>query len=148
MKSLADISYAATTGLFSYAGKAHGTVNSAGYVVMRADGVVVYGHRAAWFKHYGVWPKTIDHKNGIRSDNRIENLREVTSCENAQNTVHGTGAHFHKPSNSWKSAICINHRQIHLGYFPDAEHAAECYQFAKEFFHQPPRSSHAKVVAR
>jgi hypothetical protein len=143
MKTLADIAYDPTTGVFTYAGIPHGTVNRSGYVVMRGDSKVLYGHRIAWFKTYGVWPVMIDHINGNRTDNCIANLREVTAAQNIQNTVHGKGTHYHKPSKSWKSAICINHRQIHLGYFPDAASAAECYQFAKEFFHQPRRSYHA-----
>jgi len=142
MKAISDIDYGPTTGVFTYAGAPHGTVNRSGYLVMRADSKVHYGHRLAWFKMHGVWPKTIDHINGDRTDNRIENLREVTSVQNAQNTVHGIGAHYHKPSKSWKSAININRKQVHLGYFPDAASAAECYQFAKEFFHQP-RIKHA-----
>ena len=137
MKKLSDITYAPDTGMFHYGGKIHGTVNRNGYIVMRADGVVVYGHRAAWFKVHGVWPTLIDHINGDRTDNRISNLREVTPSVNLQNTTHGRGCHFHKPSQSWKSAISVNRRQIHLGYFKTAADATECYLFAKEFFHNP-----------
>ncbi|RTL03977.1 HNH endonuclease [Candidatus Dependentiae bacterium] len=34
---------------------------------------------------YGSFPKITDHINGIRDDNRISNLREVTMRENLQN---------------------------------------------------------------
>lgn len=35
--------------------------------------------------HYGVWPvDLIDHRNGIRDDNRISNLR---ACSNGQNKI-------------------------------------------------------------
>ena len=143
MKALADITYEPATGLFLYNGKVHGTINRGGYVVFRADSKVYYGHRVAWFRVHGVGPTVIDHKNGVRSDNRIENLRDVTQRVNAQNTMHGRGCHFHKPSQSWKSAICVAGRQIHLGYFSNPEEATECYAFAKEFFHTPLRSAHA-----
>lgn len=37
-------------------------------------------HRLAWFYVTGEWPKgLVDHKNLDRSDNRWENLREVTA---------------------------------------------------------------------
>lgn len=43
-------------------------------------------HRLMWFFHYGEWPKhTIDHINRDKTDNRIENLRDVTLRENCQN---------------------------------------------------------------
>jgi hypothetical protein len=34
----------------------------------------------------------IDHINGVRDDNRIENLRDVSASENSKNVVHGRWA--------------------------------------------------------
>ena len=43
-------------------------------------------HRLIWLYVYGEFPEdTIDHINGIRDDNRIENLRACTNKENLQN---------------------------------------------------------------
>ena len=42
-------------------------------------------HRLVWMLHYGYNPGMLDHINGIRTDNRICNLREATAKENAQN---------------------------------------------------------------
>lgn len=43
-------------------------------------------HRLVWMYHNGVWPNaSLDHINGIRTDNRIENLREATHKENLTN---------------------------------------------------------------
>ena len=44
-------------------------------------------HRAAWALYYGRWPSEIDHLNGIKTDNRLCNLREVSRSENDQNRV-------------------------------------------------------------
>ena len=47
----------------------------------------IFAHRIAWFLYHGKWPeKYIDHINGNRSDNRIENLREVSHSENCKNS--------------------------------------------------------------
>ena len=47
----------------------------------------VYLHRLVWALVYGRFPKQIDHLNGIKTDNRLVNLREVTTSENDQNRL-------------------------------------------------------------
>jgi len=45
-------------------------------------------HRCVWVLCHGCWPQlTIDHINGNRLDNRIENLREVSMSENTLNML-------------------------------------------------------------
>jgi hypothetical protein len=44
-------------------------------------------HHIAWALVYGRFPRQIDHLNGIKTDNRLENLREVTKRENDENRV-------------------------------------------------------------
>jgi hypothetical protein len=137
------VTYDPDTGKLMRNGAPVGTKNRSGYVVLRYDGRVVYAHRLAWFLHHGAWPKIIDHISGDRADNRIANLREVTSSGNSQNmTGRRVGAHFHKPSGLWKSAIRNNGRSTHLGYYPSAEHATEAYLLAKEMIHPTWKGNH------
>ena len=49
--------------------------------------VYVYLHHAVWAVCKGRWPVQLDHVNGDVTDNRIENLREVTPSENKLNTL-------------------------------------------------------------
>lgn len=60
-------------------------VVSNGYVVIQVYGVKFRAHRLAWLFVFGYMPEIVDHINGITIDNRIANLRDVTSLENAQN---------------------------------------------------------------
>ena len=59
------------------------------YLYLRVDGNRhgIQLHRLVWALVYGRFPSQIDHVNGNRKDNRIENLREVTPSENDMNRV-------------------------------------------------------------
>ena len=142
-RTLAQIQYDPTTGVLYAAGAPLGTVNAHGYVVLRVDNKLMYAHRVAWYLHYGCWPDgALDHINGVRSDNRVGNLRSVSTHENAQNTVlrktskgNPPGAHLHAPTGRYKSAICVKGRNVHLGYYDTPEDASEMYLLAKEMLH-------------
>ena len=57
-----------------------------GYLIIGIRNRLVLGHRLAWCLHYGEWPAAfIDHKNGVKTDNRICNLRVCNKRENAAN---------------------------------------------------------------
>jgi hypothetical protein len=81
----------------------------------------------------------IDHINGNRSDNRIENLRVVTGMQNANNQqtrLAGArkamlGASFHKPSGKWISRVKINGKDKYLGLFDTPDEANQAYLAAK-----------------
>src|SRR5690554_6421992 len=61
------------------AGKPSGWVQPNGYIRMCIKGKHYQAHRLVWFYHYGVMPDGgIDHINGVKDDNRIENLRVVS----------------------------------------------------------------------
>lgn len=59
-----------------------------GYRCIRLLGKKTYAHRVIWEMFHGPIPEgmQIDHMNGVRSDNRIENMRLVTQQENLKNT--------------------------------------------------------------
>jgi hypothetical protein len=67
------------------AGKA-GTVTTRGYVQLRIDGQIYWGHRLIWAWHYGdPGDLYIDHVDRDKTNNRIENLKLVTFSENCYN---------------------------------------------------------------
>ena len=84
----------------------------------------------------------IDHKNGDRSDNRVENLRYCTNRENCcnskkQGNTSSTykGVSWDKTNNKWVSYIQINGKRKSLGYFDDEEDAAHVYdKFARKYY--------------
>ncbi len=108
-----------------------------GYLVGNFCGSNVSAHRVVWKMINGDEPDEIDHINGDRSDNRIENLRGCSRIENGRNlksnksnTSGAMGVSFHK-SGKWRAYIKVNHKQIHLGIFDKKEDAINARKSAE-----------------
>ena len=87
-------------------------------------------HQIAWFLYYGRWPTTgIDHINGIKNDNRIENLREATHRQNGANRK-AKGYYYRKGRGRYGAYIRANYKKIHLGYYDTEEEAQAAYRKA------------------
>lgn len=104
-----------------------------GYIRIRVDGKKYLGHRLAWLYVYGRWPRDqIDHINHDRADNRLENLREVssqTNCRNQSvrpdNNSGFTGISWDKDAGKWKSQIVALGKKINLGRYSDISDAVK-----------------------
>lgn len=116
-----------------------------GYRRIAIDGRRYLAHRLAWLYVHGTWPeRDIDHINGDKSFNGIQNLRDVTRQVNLQNkrramknsTSGLLGAHWNTLTASWRSRIQIGKKSIHLGMFSTAKQAHEAYLAAKRKYHQ------------
>ena len=72
-----------------HAGKVAGLLETHGYIRVRLNGVKTTAHQIVWSMFNGDIPDDmeIDHINGIRHDNRIENLRLTTKSSNQRNRV-------------------------------------------------------------
>lgn len=114
-----------------YAGTQAFTCVSEGYHVGAIKGIKYKAHRVIWAMHYGQWPTgQIDHINGDKSDNRIENLRDVTNRENCRNkrlfkanTSGHVGVWLKKETGKWVAEITVNYKTIPLGTFATKEGA-------------------------
>ncbi len=115
-----------------YSGKRAGSLDlSSGY---RYIGFTIKGKRQHFLEHrlvfiwfHGHFPKgQIDHEKGIKDQNWIEYLRDVSSSENNKNkrmpknnTSGVMGVSWHKPLGKWRAGIMVDYKTIHLGYFYD-----------------------------
>ena len=99
-------------------------------------------HQIVYLMHHGHIPKEIDHINGIRDDNRIENLREVTRRQNLmnrglpkRNTSGAKNVSWKKPINKWQVGLTVNGKKKYLGVYEDLELAELVATEARDKYH-------------
>ena len=124
-----------------------GTVDSStGYHRIAFEGKKYKSHRLAWLFTYGKWPEgVIDHVDGNKLNNRIENLRDVDQSVNMQNqrkvqvsnkTSCHLGVSFYEARGKFIAQIQLGGKQKHLGYFLTQEEASAAYLAAKRELHE------------
>jgi len=123
--------------------KEAGTILSDGYIGITLDKVRYLAHRLAYLFMKGRWPKyEIDHEDGVRSNNKWENLRAATDLDNSRNRkphknkriptkgVSPVSARGKKRKNPYAAYITVNGKQIYLGVHPTIEAASAAYRTA------------------
>lgn len=152
------VNYNPTTGIFSqikHKGRVSGTLDKDGYLKVSVLRTKHLAHRLAWLYMTGFHAPEhmhVDHINGVRSDNRWENLRLATPLENqayrvALNTNKpgiGTsgirGVYWDGRTNKWHVQIRRNGR-IHYGGYHFTLDLAEAA--AKSLRSRLPAISHS-----
>lgn len=105
-----------------------GGINKVGYRRITIDDTQYLAHRLIWMFVHGDWPSgMIDHINRVKTDNRIENLREADMTLNVRNRgayPSKTGVKGVYPQkNRFRASIQIGDKQTHLGTFDTIEEA-------------------------
>jgi hypothetical protein len=126
------------------AGMIAGSLGNQGYLLIMVDRRTHMAHRLAWLYVHGVFPKgDIDHINGVRSDNRIANLRDASRSLNIQNS-HGPrptnksgflGVCWSKKEAKWVAQITLNYKNTRIGSFDSPEEAHAAYLLVKRQVH-------------
>lgn len=124
-------------------GKRAGNLRSDGYLHVSVFGRKYLAHRLVWLHVTGTWPAgEIDHRNGVRDDNRFENLRDVTKVVNQQNRRDGKGAQralgvdFYRATGKFRARIKVDGRTLSLGHFDTKDEAVSAYVNAKRDMHE------------
>lgn len=145
------LDYSASTGLFTWrdgavpnglCGKIAGNKRKKGYICIKVKQKLYMAHRLAWLYIYGTWPvNEIDHINRNKSDNRICNLRDISSSANKENCVAALSNNavglrgVKKKKHGYEAWIKANGSSSYLGTFKTPQEASGAYFQAKKKFH-------------
>lgn len=77
----------------------------------------------------------IDHINGDKLCNNVDNLRIVSHQENQHNRTKAKGYYWRKDMNKWNAQLKLNRKTIYLGYYDTPEEARAAYLAAKLIHH-------------
>lgn len=114
-----------------------------GYIRIALLGKRYQAHRLVWLYVFGNFPEEeLDHKNGNRSDNRLENLRECLAAEQPQNqkvlstnTSGHPNVYWYRPYSKWLVQIWDRRRPRFFGYYEDFTDACVVAKAAKAKLH-------------
>lgn len=107
---------------------------TARYAQVGIDGKKYRLHRIIFLMHHGYLPKIVDHIDGNRWNNRIENLREASSFQNvhnaknrAQSSSKYKGVSYEPERKLWRASICCKGVKHRIGRFKNEKDAARAY---------------------
>jgi hypothetical protein len=125
-------------------GSVAGFAANAGYIGVQVNGLQTYAHRVVWLLMTGNWPADqIDHIDGNKSNNTINNLRQATGFENQQNhrkerarsKSRLLGVHWNETRRTWFARIQVKGKSRYLGVFASPHDAYAAYISAKRELH-------------
>jgi hypothetical protein len=114
-----------------------GWQKKSGYWELMIDERTYQVHRLIFLYHHGYLPKKVDHKDRNPSNNKIDNLRPITSSHNSVNSTKIRAKHGYKGvkiarGGNFEARIIKDGRYHHLGTFKTPEEAHEVYKTARQ----------------
>jgi hypothetical protein len=113
--------------------------NKLGYNQIWCKGKIFFRHRIIGFAFLNLDisnPKQqIDHRDGNKINNCVQNLRIVSNQQNQWNQLKAKGFCWNKRYQKYMAYIKLNGKLIYLGYFLTEEEARAAYLAAKQVYH-------------
>ena len=110
-------------------GEEAGSYAGNGYSIICVENKRFSGHRLAWYFYYGEWPDFhIDHMDGDKQNNKINNLRKSNPSVNMKNRGlnknNTTGySGIQKSRNKWRVRVRIDGKLLNFGTYDNIEDA-------------------------
>ncbi len=124
------------------AGTTVGCMQKIGYKITVINKKFFYLHRLIFMFHNGYMPSSIDHIDGNKSNNKIENLRPCNASENLSNRSNQSNSksrhknvYWLKSRSQWVVALNANNKKHHIGYYNDINQAIQAASTARLNLH-------------
>lgn len=133
-----------------YPGSVAGSIRKNGYISVAIANVAFYAHRLIWMREYGFAPESIDHIDGNKTNNRIDNLRASNPSVNTKNraissnnTSGQMGVYWHDQTQKWCARIYDNKKSVGLGLYDNFEDAVKARREAEARYGYHPNHGRA-----
>lgn len=117
-------------------GKRAGSPSNQGYINVKLDGQMHKAHRLIFLMHHGYMPSVIDHIDGDKANNRIENLRACSKSENGMNRHHTyaktQARNVYARSGGFYVALKFSGKYVYVGSFKSLDAANEAAIAARQ----------------
>lgn len=112
------------------------------YRVTLFNGKTYKTHRLIFLYHHGYLPEQIDHIDGDKHNNRIDNLRPCSASENSMNISirsdsksKAKGVVWEPDRQSWRVRVCVNSKTVYSARFKELESAKTAAINARNRYH-------------
>lgn len=119
-----------------------GTIDGGGYYQTGIQGRYFKNHRLIFLMHHGYLPDLIDHIDGNKLNNKIENLRAATRSQNSFNSMRSKhsktgvkGVTWRIDIQKYRARVYANKKTIELGTFDKLEDAEKAVSEARKKYH-------------
>jgi len=123
-------------------GQEVGHINASEYLRTKINYKEHFIHKIIFLMHHGYTPQIVDHIDGNRQNNKIENLRAVNLSQNQHNRSTDKrnksgykNVSFCSRTKKWQVSIGLLNKRIFLGRFDDVELADLVAQEARDKYH-------------
>jgi hypothetical protein len=124
------------------AGKVAGCKSTNTYGSVMVDGTAHCIHRVIFCMHHGYMPEQVDHIDGNRKNNAIENLRPATNALNclnkgaqSNNKLGVKNVCWSKQNKKWFVQVSVKGKRVVSKFFDDLDLADLVATMAREKYH-------------